>query len=536
MIEQRAAPDDMAGYNPYDQGDGFQYDFESAERAVNFFSSCLTFTTGVRAGSPFELEPWQSNIVRTLFGWKRQDGSRRYRQSLIMVPRKNGKSTFCAGLGNYVLFCDGEASAQCFCAASDREQASLVYATAAAQVRACPGLAKRARIRDSQRRILFKNSFWRAIPANEAGSHGFDSHLIIGDELHAWPGENGRAFFNVLQTSVGARFSPLEIYISTAGWDRNSVCWEQDCYAKQVRDGAISDPAFLPVIYEMDEGDDWQDESVWKKANPNLGVSLPIDYLQRKKEKALAEPSFENVFRRLHLNEWTSQETRWLQMDRWRACEQTKGFDPPADAQVGGGLDLSSTTDATAWVMAYRKGNGYKVRAHYFIPEGRVRSHSAKDHVPWAQWVKDGYATATPGDVIDYDYVHRRIAQDCNKYNVELVGYDPWNAEATRKHLEDEKGIRCLKVRQTYSAISEPCRELERVVMDHAIDSGGCPVTDWMASNVQCKTDENGNLRPVKPGHHSSGKKIDGIVAILIGISCLLALPANTKQGVVRYV
>ena len=531
MTPGAAPPSDLAGYNPLQQSDGFTYDAIAADKAVSFFSSCLTFTKGAKAGSPFELEGWQSDIVKTMFGWKRSDGSRRYRQAVIFVPRKNGKSTFAAGLGNYVLFCDKEAGAECYCAASDRDQASLVFRTASAQVRACPGLAKRAKIRDSQRRIIYNDSFWRAIPANESGSHGFDSHLIIGDELHAWP---GRSFFDVLQTSTGARTQPLEIYITTAGYDRNSVCWEQYVYAQQVRDNRIQDPSFLPVVYEMKDDDDWQDESVWHLANPNLNISLPLDYLQRKHQKALAEPSFENTFRRLHLNQWTSQEQRWLPMDRWRKSVQTDGFESQG-RDVVGGLDLSSTTDATAWVMMFQQGAGYKLKSHFFIPEEKLAKHEQRDHVPWAAWVREGHATATPGSCVDYDVVHRHIVADCEQHKVRLVGFDPWNAESTRKHLEDDHGIPCVKVRQTYAVLTEPCRELERAVMNSAIDTSNSPVMEWMADNVQVKTDDNGNLRPVKPEHHSA-KKIDGIVALLIAIHVHVANAPKITSGSVHYV
>mgnify|MGYP003305884991 CR=1 FL=1 len=183
-----------------------------------------------------------------------------------------------------------------------------------------------------------------------------------------------------------------------------------------------------------------------------------------------------------------------------------------------------------------RQGLGYKVQPHYFIPEERIRQHEQRDHVPWSVWVKEGRATATPGSCIDYDMVHQRIIQDCERYKVRLVGYDPWNAEGTRKILEDDHGIPCVKVRQTYSALTEPCKELERSVMQEALDTGGCPVMDWMADSVQIKTDDNGNMRPVKPDHHASSKKIDGIVAMLVALQCLVAIPPAPSTGAVRYV
>lgn len=525
FLDARQPPTDIAGYNPVATAGDCTYDAEAAEKAVAFFHRCLSFTKGPKAGEPFHLEPWQADIVRTLFGWKRPDGTRRYRQSLIAVARKNGKSTWIAGIAAYVLFCDAEAGAECYCAASDREQASLVFSTAATMVRKAPSLAKRCKVRDSTRRIIYGGSFLRAIPANEGGSHGFDSHLIIGDELHAWP---GREFHDVLHTSTGARQQPMEIYITTAGYDRESICYDKWEYARQIRDGKVKDDAFLPALYEVPENDDWQDEANWTKANPNLGVSLSIDYLRRECEKAKRDPAYENTFRRLHLNQWTSQEQRWIQMAHWRACAVTN---EPMDREerVIGGLDLSAVADFTAWMLVQQIGETLRCRGHYFLPEAKAIEYERTDGLHIQQWVQDGWLTLIPGRKIEHSYIHARIRQDAVAYGVQTIGFDPWNMERLRQDLEGE-GFEMVEVRQGYGSLSPPSKEMERHVLGHTLDHGGDPVLEWMADNAVCKIDENGNVRPTKSG---GKKKIDGLVALIIGIHVLQLDPVAQATGFV---
>lgn len=525
ILDARQPPADINGYDPIATAGDCTYDAEAAERVVQFFAKCLTFTKGLKAREPFHLEPWQQDIVRTLFGWKRPDGTRRYREGYIAVPRKNGKSTFIAGIANYMLFCDGEEGAELYCAASDREQASLVFHTAAGQIRACDYLDSICKIRDSTKRIIYKGSFLRAIPANEGGSHGFDSHFIVGDELHAW---YGREFHDVLHTSTGARAQPMELYITTAGYDRNSICWEKHTYACQVRDGKIEDTTFFPAVYQIDHTDDWTDPKIWAKANPNLGVSISLEYLAKECRKAKSNPRYENTFRRLHLNQWTSQDARWLQMDKWRACP-SNAIPIPDGADVYGALDLSSTTDVTAWAIVQKHSEGgYTARLHYFIPGDRVDDAEKRDRVPYRLWAKSGYVTITHGAAVDYDVVHRRILADCDRYTFGAIGYDPWNAEPTRILLESE-GQTAIKLRQGYATLSQPSKELERSVLEGQLDHGGDPVLEWMAENVQVRTDENGNIRPVKP-EHASGKRIDGIVALIMAIAVACITPARAAS------
>ena len=497
---------------------------EHARRAVNFFSDCLQHTKGPAAGKPFILEPWQADVNATMYGWLRPDGTRRFRKSFRTVPRKNGKTTWTAGEALFVMLCDGEARGENYCAGADREQASLAFATAAAMLRANKDLKDVCKVVDSQRRIIYRDSFLRAIPANEEASHGFDISFLCGDELHAWP---TRKMYDVLQTGMGARPQPVCIWITTAGHDRESICYKEYSYAKGVRDGKIDDPYYLPVIYEAEENDDWQDPEVWKKSNPNFGISLREDYMAAECNRAINEPSYQNTFRRLHCNQWTSQKMRWLMMDDWRKCATTQ-TDFERETVVFAGLDLSATTDLTCVCLAARTpGGGFKLRPHFWIPEKRMHEIEKRDRVPYSTWADQGHLTVIPGHRIDQSWIEKFIVEACERYNVRYVGFDPWNAEGLSMRLESA-GVPMVKVRQGAATLSAPCKELEACVLAGTLDHGENPMLGWCAENVEVHADHNGNIRPVRPPH-GSGKKIDGIVAAVMALG--VAIAAGQSAG-----
>ncbi len=497
---------------------------EAAQKPIDFFSQCLKHTKGSAAGKPFILEPWQRDITATLFGWLNPDGTRRYRHSYITVPRKNGKTTWVAGLANYITFCDGESRAENYFCGVDREQASLAYRTASAQIRANRELSSVCQVLDSMKRITYRGSFLRALPANEQASHGFDCHLVVADELHVWRG----SMFDTLRTGSGARSQPLMLSITTAGYDRHSICFKEYSYAKGVWSGRTRDKTFLPVLYESEETDDWRSPETWEKANPNLGVSLRTDYLETEAERARAEPSYQNTFRRLHCNQWTSQETRWLKMSDWRAAPMSSDPIPPGSV-VWGGLDLSSTTDLTSWCILARSPEGvYRANWRHWIPSDRMLAAEKKDRVPYRQWVSDGYVTEIPGARIDQRVIENAIEEDARKYNLRYAGHDPWNSEGLAVRLRDA-GIDMVAVQQTFSKLTAATKELEALVLAKSFDHGGNPVLEWMAENCCVSTDASGNLRPVRQ-QHGDGRKIDGIVAAIIALAVAMvsAAPASS--------
>lgn len=513
-------PTDVAGYDPLRDADGFWFDSEEATRRIRFFEIGLTHTKGHLKGKPFLLEPWEKAIIATLFGWKRDDGMRRYREAFIFIPRKNGKSTIAAGITLCVFYCDGEGAAECYCVAGDLDQTDMVYGTAAAMVRQNKKLDSISKVRDSRKRIIYGDSFFRAIPADDKGAHGFNLHFVCGDELHTWP---GRDLKDTLHTGTGFRQQPLEVYITTAGFDLNSIAGETYTYACKVRDGQIKDAAFLPVIYEAKKTDDWKKESTWKKANPNYGVAIKAEYLAEECKKAIENPAYENTFKRLHLNQWTEQKTRWLKMDDWNACKSSGK--PIADkAEVCFGLDLSVTTDLTALAIAQRlPSGGYKVEWKYYIAEDRAQYIERRDRVPYAAWCRDHWVTATPGKTIDYSFIETDILELAKKYELLHIGFDPYNARDLTQRLINMHGLSCIDLRQGVSTLSAPSKELERCVIEGMIDHGDNPVASWNASNAEVIMDSNGNYK-INKANNAGAKKIDGIAALIFAIAAWMGV------------
>lgn len=499
-------PTDVAGYDPTRDAEGFWFDSEEAIKRIRFFE------IGIKQ---FELQKWQRDIVATLFGWKREDGTRRYRESFIFVPRKNGKSTLSAGLALCSFFLDKQVRGQFFCAACDLDQAELVFGMVSSMVRAVPRLANQCKVLSSRKRIVRGDSLLRAIPADDAGAYGTEPHLVVGDELHLW---RNRRLKDALHTGTAALPQPLEIYITTAGYDFGTICGEVYTHACNVRDGIIRDATFLPIIYEAGKDDDWKDEATWKKANPNYGVSVRRDYMQAECQKAIDNPVYQNTFLREHLNRWTEQQTRWLSMDDWRAC-RTDGEPIKDGARVCVGYDLSVVNDITAIAIAERlPGLKYKVEWLFFIAEGRARFIESRHRVPYSTWIRQGYVIATPGKSVDYSFVEAELLKIAEKYDLVHIGFDPYNAKDLNERLTQVHGLSCVETRQGCATLSAPCKELERIVIEGLLDHGHNPVADWMASNVEVKTDSNGNITPCKPEHMANSKKIDGISALVNAI------------------
>lgn len=484
-----------------------------ADKAVKFFERVLVHCDAEWAGKPFTLMPWQKDrLIRPLFGTLNDDGTRQYRTCYVEVPRKNGKSELAAGIALYLLFADGEPGAQIYGAAGGRDQAAIVFRVAAEMVRRQPVLAKRAKTVDSTKRILTpaSASFYRAIPADASGSHGFNASGIVVDEVHVQP---NRDLIDVLNTSTGARRQPLTFYITTAGYDRNSICYELHDYAIKVQSGVIEDPTFLPIVYSADEGDDWTDPAVWHKANPSLGITVKEEYIERECTRAQQTPAYENTFRRLHLNQWVRQETRWLPLAAWDECA---GQSDDLDGRLCyGGLDLSSTTDISALVLAFPGDDGMiDVKAWFWIPGENIEERERRDRVPYGLWVRQGYIEATEGNVIDYGWIRRKVNELAAQYNIAEIAYDPWNATQLCLDLAGD-GVEMIPMRQGYASLSAPTKELLNIVLARKIRHGGNPVLRFMADSCVVTTDPAGNIKPAKD---KSTARIDGVVATIMAV------------------
>jgi phage terminase large subunit-like protein len=494
----------------------YYFDEQAVDLAIIFFS-LLKHTKGEWAGQPYILDQWQiDEIIRPLFGCKRKsDHTRRYRTAYIEIPRKNGKSTISAGLAALLLLVDNEPGAEIYSAAADRDQARIVFEQAKQMIESSPVLAKRVQIFKNTIMVPKTRSVYRVLSADAPTKHGLNAHGVIFDELHAQP---NRELWDVLTTSVGARQQPLVIAITTAGYNRESVCYEQHEYARQVKDGIIEDDTFLPVIYAADDDEDWLDEEIWAKANPGLGNTVKLEYLRNEARKAEHVPAYQNTFRRLHLNQWTQTESRWLDMSAWDACGET--FDPNLleGSLCYGGLDLASTSDIASFVLAFPNEVGEEEQVtwlpFFWIPEENMVERARKDRVPYDAWVRDGLMTATEGNVIDYGYIIRDIEALGERFHIAEIAYDRWGAFQVSQALEGA-GFTMVGFGQGFKSMSPPMKELMRMVLDGKLKHGGNPVLRWMADNLVVTSDAAGN---VKPNKDKSREKIDGIVAGLMAL------------------
>jgi len=508
-------PTNIAGYDPLRTAGDCKWDGVEAARAVDFFSKVLTHPDDShysKAGEPLALQPWQVDLVATLFGWKRPDGSRRYTESFIALPRKNGKSTLAAGIVLYSMVADGRTAGQFYTAAETRDQASLIYRMASRMVTQSPLLSKRLKPIASTRTITFqqRGSFLRSIPSEAGPVHGTKPATVIFDEVHT---QKNRDLYDALRTGQGATPNPLFVSITTAGHDRHSICFELWNKARSVRDGTNQNPYFLPCIYELVEGADWKDEATWAKCNPNLGVSISWEFLRDEATKAKESPAYENTFRNLYLNEWTEQAVRWLSMDKWRL-----GNDELPDltgAPCWGGLDLSTTTDVSALVLAFpRDEGGFYLLPHFWIPKENIRQRSRRDGVPYDLWAQKGLVTPTEGDVVDYDVIRRDINALREQYHIQEIAIDRWNAAQLTTQLTGD-GLVVAPFGQGYASMSPAAKEFEKHVIEGTIQHGGNEVLAWMAGNVAIERDAAGNIKPSKK---VSTERIDGIVAAVMAV------------------
>ena len=491
-------------------------------RVIRFFEKHVHHVKGAEwYGKPFKLLEWQvEEIIRPLFGQRivepdlpEMQWRRRYRKVYVEVPKKQGKSAFCSGLGLFFLTADGEPGAEVYSVAGDTSQARIVFGDAKKMVEMSPALSRMVRpYRDS---LIYEamGSSWRVLSAEAGTKHGFSPHAILFDELHV---QRDRELWDTLVQGVAARTQPVVFAITTAGvWDPDSICWEQHEYAEKVRDGAIEDPTFLPVLYGASPDDDWTDAEVWKKNNPSFGVTVKAEFFEREVREAKEVPAKQNTFRRLHLNVWTEQVTRWIDMETWAANAGEVNEAALLGEPAWGGLDLSSTSDLSAFVLVFKDGDCRKVLPWFFIPAENVAARSKRDAVPYDAWIRDGWMSATPGNTVDYRYIQRTILEVAEKFDLRLLAVDRWNSSQLVTELQGELGNRVVQFGQGYQSMATPTSDLNRLLLDRRLEHGGHPVLRSNAAHVMVRTDPSGNMKPDKS---KSNGRIDGITALIMAL------------------
>ena len=492
------------------------YDKSAADYAVMFIEN-LCHTKGTWAGKPFELIDWQEQIIRDLFGTLKPNGYRQFNTAYIEIPKKQGKSELAAAVALLLTCGDGEERAEVYGCAADRQQAAIVFDVAADMVRMCPALSKRVKILASQKRLIYTptNSFYQVLSAEAYSKHGFNIHGVVFDELHTQP---NRKLFDVMTKGSGdARMQPLYFLITTAGTDTHSICYETHQKAKDIIEGRKIDPTFYPVIYGADESDDWTDPKVWKKANPSLDITVGIDKVKAACESAKQNPGEENAFRQLRLNQWVKQAVRWMPMEKWDNCAFTVDEDELEGRVCYGGLDLSSTTDITAFVLVFPpldEEDKYIILPYFWIPEDNLTLRVNRDHVPYDVWERQGYLQTTEGNVVHYGFIEQFIERLGERFNIREIAFDRWGAVQMVQNLEC-MGFTVVPFGQGFKDMSPPTKELMKLVLEQKIAHGGHPVLRWNMDNIYIRTDPAGNIKADK---EKSTEKIDGAIATIMAL------------------
>jgi len=505
-------------FDPWANPGDCTFDRKVAQRVVRYWEDTFTLKDGKFEGKPFTLQPWQKQIVGHLFGWKRPDGSRRFRTLFLYVPKKNGKTQFGAGLGLVLLMADGEPGAQVYSCASDTEQAKIVFDAAAKMVEHNRGLTQKVRVYKGYKALEYTHckSYWKVLSGRADSKHGPNVHGLLIDELHT---QRNDELVETLEAGTVAREQPLVIKMTTAGHIGDTPCNRELEYARGVLSGDIDDPYYMPVVFDGQKADKddpsvWQTPAFWRQVNPSFGVTIQGDFYDREVKKCSVAPSHVNAFKRLHLNIQTDSVSSWLDADAWQDCAK----DAPAEGPCFGAIDLASTTDISALALYWPASHRLDVRM--WVPQECVQRRAE-----YLLWHQAGWLQSTPGATTDYSFIRSEIAGLCGVHEVQQVAYDPWNATHLVTELADEDGMEMVEFRQGYISMNMPSKEFERLVIARELRHTNNPVLNWMAQNVAVKTDPSGNIRPVKPERNST-KKVDGIVAAVMAVG--LSMNADT--------
>lgn len=485
---------------------------DPGQSAVDFINN-LTHT-GDFNGVPFALRPWQESIVRKLFGTIRPDGRRRYRKMFLALPRKQGKTELAAAVLLYLLLGTGKRGQQLYSASGDRDQAALTFRAAAEMIRNDPELESVCHVYDGYKRIVCEplGSFHQALSSDAPRKHGLRPNAVIFDELHVLP---NRDLFNALTTAFGATLEPLTLMITTAGHDRTSLCWEQWRYAEGVRDGAIDDPAFLPVLYQADPSDDWTAEETWHKAMPGLGDFCQLEFIQDECRRAQQLPAYENTFKQLYLNLWTEQAVRWLSTERWAECREEFSASSMVGQPCYLGLDMGVTGDMAFAVLLFPDwGGGCHILGHGWAPRDGKWRREPKNRDRYERWEREGYLTFTPGEAIDDNIIEEQIVEWNARYPIRLALADRAYATALLSRLLNNHQINVKGIPQGPVTMNEPMVKLEEMILAGSVRHDN-PVLDWNVANAVVHYNSTGLMHLDKA---QATERIDGLAALLDAI------------------
>lgn len=516
---------------------GLEFRPKTAAAYITFFQRAIRHTVGEWDGKPFDPLPWQQFILWNLYGWFREDGTRRFNYAYITVARKNGKTTLMAGCALAALFFDQEKAAEVYFAATKKDQAKIGFDEAQRMVSISPQLRRHLRAGKHDIKAPKLSARCTYLSSERDTLDGLNIHFAGIDEYHAHP-TDGVA--NVLRSGMQARRNPLHLTITTAGFNRESPCYEMQKTCKEILDGVKHDDAQFALIYELDEDDDWTDSSTWIKANPSLGVALRQQLLESQLQQAInLGGSREVEFKTKHLNKWVTASKTWIQDEIWSANKREAEL---TGLPCWGGLDLASVSDMTALVMVYPDEGGYHVRGHYFMPSDTIDQVLDRDpgHI-YRTFLELPNVHVTDGNVTDYAAIRRLVSGVMNRpdgqevdgnslmhnYQIQKIAFDRYNSTQIAIDLVDD-GVPLTPFGQGFVSMSSPTKQLEVLVRTGKVWHDGDPVLRWALGNVELKMDPAGNIKADK---QKSGGKIDPIVAMVMGIGEHMKTPQEVEQN-----
>lgn len=503
-----------------EQGLGFYFDDRKAAHAVAFFENFLIHSKGRFAGKPFTLLDWQrEEVIEEIFGWMRVDtDTRRYRVGYIEVPKKNGKSTLLSGIGLYMTVADGEASAECFGCANSREQAGIVYKQMKELVEASKALSRSLEVVDSRKTIACvpTNSFWRVISSDSGRQEGLNIHSLVYDEIHQ---AKDRRLWDAVRYGGISRSQSLILAITTAGAERNSICWELHDTALRVMEDPKYDPQFFGYVRAALPEDDYRSPAVWKAANPSYGVTMDEESFKADVRDAEQSNNRLASFLRYRLNIWVEGESKFINLTQWDKCKGSSGHLGPERVWYAG-LDLAQTWDCNAFVAVSKAPDDmFDVLCRFWIPGDNAHDREIKDNIAYSQWAKDPKSglTLTPGDVCDYDFIKRDILAFCKERTVRRIAVDPHNSHYLVQQLQAE-GLDVVGMSQGFATLNTPTKALEAAIAQGRLRTNDNPILNFMAANAVTKTNADGYIKVVKPSPQSP-KRVDGIIAMIMALA-----------------
>lgn len=504
---------------------GLEWKPSAAVHVIGFFAEVLKLPDGEKAGTPFKLEAHQAFIIGSLFGWKeKKTGYRRFRIAYIEEGKGNGKSPLAAGVGLYMTTSDQEPGAEVYAAAVTREQANIMYQDAVKMRATSPQLVKHLRpsgIKPVYNLADFSSgSFFRPVSAEGRGLDGKRVHCAIIDEVHEHPTE---IVVEKMRAGTKGRTQALIFMITNSGYDRQSVCWHWHEFGRRSLEGEIHDRSEFDhcffFICSLDPGDEWTDPKVWKKANPNLGVSITTKYLQEQVKEALAMPSKQGIVRRLNFCEWTESHSPWISRPVWDACLADLELGDYEGEECHAGLDLSMARDLTALTLVFPRGDRhFKLFGFFWTPADTLQDRAEKDRAPYGLWVEQGHLIATPGKVVNYAWVAQQLVELSERFDLRTVAFDEYRIPLLEQELSEIGAVIPLTkhpqgFRRAASSLlwmPQSINELENAIIERRIEIQNNPVMSWCAASAVLETDAQGNRKFAK---QKATGRIDGVVA-----------------------